>query len=179
MPLWGKADQANNSPKFTPLLVNKAANTANRDALYGNTSVGVFGVDAAEIGVNKKIAHTGWMLRKVGTGGVATIVINSGGSGYANTDLVRVSGPGTNAAGTIVTNANGTITAVTVTNSGSGFVATNPTVAVTNATSGTSAGSSANLSAVMNGRVGRVSTEVLVAGGITGDGSDDTTFPDA
>lgn len=104
MAQWGSNDATSNAVLFAPALVNKTPNTANRDALYGNTTanayfagvtVGMYGVDAAEL--SSDIAHTGWILRKVGQGG----------------------------------------------------------------------------------RAGRIQTEVLVAGGITGDSSDDDIFPDS
>jgi len=106
MPLWGKNDAASNSTIFAPTSVKLAPNSANRDNLFDNTTadafisgatVGQFGVDSNEIAVNPGVAHTGWVLRTVGSGG----------------------------------------------------------------------------------RAGRVMTEVLVAGGIGTDASDDTTFPDA
>lgn len=96
----GSIDQANNSPFWGPELINKKANTANRTALFGNTTanafvsgqtVGVFAVDATEIKLDGgKAAHTGWNLRKVGTGGragrVMTECLIAGGiSGDADT----------------------------------------------------------------------------------------------
>jgi len=106
MSQWGKSDAASNSVIWAPTSVKLAPNTANRDALFGNTTanasiagvtVGMFGVDSNEIAADGgKEAHTGWVLRTTGQGG----------------------------------------------------------------------------------RAGRVMTEVLVAGGITTDASDDTTYPD-
>lgn len=54
------------------------------------------------------------------------IVIDNGGLGYSNTDSVFFSGgsPGTIASGTPTTDSNGTITAVTLTNTGSGYEST-------------------------------------------------------
>lgn len=81
MALWGKGDQTNNSPIFTPSQVKLAPNTTNRDALYGNTTadsfvtgqtVGVFAVDANEsAALSGKVSHTGWIKRTVGSGGRA------------------------------------------------------------------------------------------------------------
>jgi hypothetical protein len=106
MPLWGSNDAASNSTIFAAAQVKVAPNTANRDALFGNTTanayfdgvtVGQYGVSADEVTAGGgAVAHSGWVLRTVGQGG----------------------------------------------------------------------------------RAGRVMTEVLVAGGITGDASDDAAFPD-
>lgn len=83
--MWGKSDQANNSPVFAINPLKVTANSANRTALFGNTTadafvskatVGVFGVGQDEAkagreGLKSKVAHAGWQLRTVGTGGRA------------------------------------------------------------------------------------------------------------
>lgn len=193
MPLWGKNDAASNSCLFTPQQVNKAPNTANRDALFGNTTVGAFtagralgtfGVSAAEAanttGEYKKLAHAGWHVRTNGTGSLASISITGGGTGYSNLDLIRVTATGgTNAAATIVTNGAGVITAIAITNRGAGFAITAPTVAITNTTGGTANGTGATLVGAAGGRAGRIHYECLVAmGTITGDAADDTLLPE-
>lgn len=106
MPLWKNTDHAANSTIFAAAQLKKAPNTANRTALFGNTTsngyfdgvtIGQYAVDDKEIAAGGgKVSHTGWVLRTEGQGG----------------------------------------------------------------------------------RAGRVMTEVLVAGGITGDASDDAKFPD-
>jgi hypothetical protein len=106
MAQWGNNDVASNSVLWAPTSVKLAPNTANRDALFGNTTadavitgvtVGQYGVDDNEIAAGGgKVSHTGWVLQTTGSGG----------------------------------------------------------------------------------RAGRVMTEVLVAGGIAGDASDDTSYPD-
>lgn len=59
---------------------HSAPTAANVAFLYGNTTsgvyitdetVGLFGVDAQETGVNGKGAHTGWVMKTTGTGGRA------------------------------------------------------------------------------------------------------------
>lgn len=85
MPLWRAQDQANNSPKFAPMLLQKAVTTANINLAFSNTTsnifgrftAGVFGIDTnqqraarAAVGVPRP-QHAGWNLRKVGTGGRA------------------------------------------------------------------------------------------------------------
>lgn len=81
MPLWGSNDAASNSTIFAAAQVNKTPNTANRTALFGNTTanayiagatVGQFGVDSNEIAADGgRAAHTGWILRTTGQGGRA------------------------------------------------------------------------------------------------------------
>lgn len=87
MSSWGNNDNAANAPYWAVSTVstgvNKAAaapTAANVALLYGNTTsdvyvtnetVGLFGVDAQETGVNRKGAHTGWVMRTTGSGGRA------------------------------------------------------------------------------------------------------------
>jgi hypothetical protein len=86
MPLGGSSDAASNSTIFAAAQVKVAPNTANRDALFGNTTanatiagvtVGQFGVDANEVAAGGgAVSHTGWVLRTVGQGGRAGRVFN-------------------------------------------------------------------------------------------------------
>lgn len=81
MPLWGKNEDAANSVISAAAQVKVAPNTANRDALFGNTTadafisgatIGQFAVDDLEIAAaNGGIAHTGWVLETRGSGGRA------------------------------------------------------------------------------------------------------------
>lgn len=85
MTSWGNTDDAANSVFYAPAQFNKTANTANRNALYGNTTanafvngitVGQFGVSvdemqAARASSGEKMAHAGWNLRTEGSGGRA------------------------------------------------------------------------------------------------------------
>lgn len=196
MSLWGKNDAASNTPYVEATgNVNKTANTANRDALYGNTTVGAFvagqavgtfGVTTNEManttGEGKKVVHAGWNLRRAGTGPLDNLVISAGGSGYSNNDTIKVAvaAPGVNATASLTTNSTGGIISTTITNVGFGFTAKNPSVAFANSTGGTTiAGSGATIVATTGGRAGRVQYETLVAmKSMTGDGSDDTQLPD-
>lgn len=86
-------DSAANSVNWAVAQVKKTPNTANRNAFYGNTTanayfdgvtVGQFAVDANEIAAGGgKVAHTGWIVRTVGSGGragrVMTEVLVAGG----------------------------------------------------------------------------------------------------
>lgn len=90
MSIWGKTDNANNSPFFGPLLVNKKANTANRNAMFGNTTtdsfvtgqkVGVFGVAADEVKSTGPI--TGSNITSAGSGYTANVGVNVGAANVA------------------------------------------------------------------------------------------------
>jgi hypothetical protein len=90
MPSWGNYDNAANAPYWAvnSTIIN-AANTkinasaptaANVALLYQNTTpdvyttdetIGLFAVDAFEADVNDEVAHSGWVLRTVGSGGRA------------------------------------------------------------------------------------------------------------
>jgi hypothetical protein len=85
MSQWGNTDDAANSVNWAPTSVKLAPNTANRDALFGNTTadafitgltVGQFGVDTNEIQAARAAgvaspAHAGWVLKTTGSGGRA------------------------------------------------------------------------------------------------------------
>lgn len=81
----GSRDQSNNAPIWAAAQSSLTPNTANRDALYGNsTATGLFAVDSNEIAAaGGSIAHTGWIRRVVGTGGrlgrIMTEVLVAGG----------------------------------------------------------------------------------------------------
>lgn len=73
MSLWSNVDSNTGAPKFA--VAGGLGIASNGDALYANTTLGVFGVDANEIALANnaasKPAHAGWVLRKTGTGGRA------------------------------------------------------------------------------------------------------------
>lgn len=85
MALYGKSDAASNVSVIVVSNVQKTPNTANRNALYGNTTAdafvtgttkGIFGVDtgearAARAGANTRVVSPGYQLRTVGSGGRA------------------------------------------------------------------------------------------------------------
>jgi hypothetical protein len=81
MSQWEMDESAANSVIWAAAQFKKTANSANRDALFGNTTadafvtgatVGMFGVDDNEIAAsNGSVAHTGWVIRTVGSGGRA------------------------------------------------------------------------------------------------------------
>lgn len=90
MSSWGNNDNAANAPYWAvnstivnaenAVLEAAAPTAANVALLYGNTTadvyttgetIGLFGVDAQEVAVNGKVAHTGWVLKTTGSGGRA------------------------------------------------------------------------------------------------------------
>lgn len=85
MAQWGNTDDAANSVIWATESVNLPANTANRDALFGNTTasayfdgvtIGQFGVDTDEQRAKRdsgeaRPTHAGWVLRTEGSGGRA------------------------------------------------------------------------------------------------------------
>jgi hypothetical protein len=93
MAQWGSNDASSNAVLWSGALVKLAPNSANRDALYGNSTadafitgstVGVYGVDAAEVQAGGgKVAHSGWVIQTTGSGGragrVMTEVLVAGG----------------------------------------------------------------------------------------------------
>lgn len=90
MAQWGNTDDAANSVNWAPTSVKLTPNTANRDALFGNTTadafitgvtVGQFGADTNEIQAKRAAGvasptHAGWVLRTVGSGGRAGRVMH-------------------------------------------------------------------------------------------------------
>jgi len=85
MAQWGNTDDAANSVIWASESVNQPANTANRNALFGNTTanayfdgvtVGQYGVDTDEMAAARdagdpKPPHAGWVLKTEGSGGRA------------------------------------------------------------------------------------------------------------
>jgi hypothetical protein len=165
MPLYGNLDgpTGNNKPKY--------ANVAN-----------CFGVSATERANTQNdgpiIAHAGWVLQTVGTGGVATLTISNVGqnlvanivaaNGYVN--FFGGGGSGANASYSANALNSNSILSVTILNPGSLYTSA-PTANITNST--------AVLNVTVGGRVGRRFYETLVAGGsVTGDDpADNTYFP--
>ena len=143
MALWSNTDNANGRPTFA------------------NNST-VVGMSVAEAQANTGVAHPGWVKVTVGTGGVASVTIGAAGTGYANGDAVIAANTnGSGFDGSVTTDGNGAITAVTVSSAGSYTAA--PTLTIT-----TSGGANATLTAVLGGRAGRVFKETLVAMGSIG-----------
>lgn len=96
-------------------------------AFVSGQAVGVFGVTSTQMSnnitnnVKDRPAHAGWVLRRAGTGPVASAVVNAPGTGFANGETITVSNATTNSTLTITTNATGNSTSIFVTSGGSGF----------------------------------------------------------
>lgn len=181
MPGSGKRDQLSDAPKWRVDFHNHTGKD-----LYGTE---VYGVDATETHVSKKVAHSGWVRRVRGYGALLSLAVANGGSNtYANTDTWKIpASVGTaNATGNVVTDANGVIIGVTYNTKGAGFYGTE-SATITGAT-----GVNGALTATYTGRANRILTEVIDAKGIANDATDfvgggantsgsadDAVFPDA
>ncbi len=188
MALWGSKDDANNAPKYA--VAGGLGVSANGETLYQNTTVsayvtgaavGVFGVDTTEQSVttNPQGGHAGWVLRKTGTGPVATIsVTNAGAKSNVGNAFVTFTGGGTaNVAANaqIFVNSISNVVQSIVLNSGGSYEST-PTATV-------SGNANVTIALTMSGRAGRVHIETMVAMGSMGadgsSGNDDTVFADS
>jgi hypothetical protein len=189
MALWGATDNSANAPKWT--VLSGLGSSANGFTAYQNVQtsafesgaqLGIEGVNTVEIANTQlsngagfgKAAHTGWNLRKRGTGYVSSVSISGGGQGYnANAFIIftgggGISGSNANASYTIANSLNSsqtfssnalqnTIVTVTLNLPGSNY---------TSAPTATAQGgniSAATFTVTMGGRVGRVQFETLVA----------------
>lgn len=125
MPLWGNSDAASNSVISAPAQFKQAPTRANANLLYGNTTldgvvtgqvVGMYAADATESGV--------------GTGPVVDAIITFAGSGYGANATVAFSSNNTgSSAAANATATTGRITAINVTNNGSGYT-TSPVITI-------------------------------------------------
>ena len=182
MSLWGNLETANNAPKSSAMAGyggNTPQVTSNAQVYYANTkinsfiadaAIGVFGVSASEQAnatatIQGVPQHSGWVVRKVGTGPVLTITANA--AAVAVNSFITfsrgdgISGSGNTAANArIFVNTAGYIMNVTVI---SGGEYANTPIATANT-------GNSSLTVTVGGRAGRVQTETLVAmGSITGD----------
>jgi len=113
MALWSNTDANTSAPKYVTSYLKVSQSSANVNLAYGNTTtsafitganVGIFAVDTNEMAntsaTNKAShpTHSGWVLRKAGTGGragrvqtevlVAMGSITGDGSASANDDVI-------------------------------------------------------------------------------------------
>lgn len=121
MAQWGKTDATANSVLWGVAGYGKPANTVNRDAFFGNTTVGAFvnnmvvgqfGVDTTEMGV--------------ANGSVVDFILTFAGSGYSANAAVTVGG---NATANAERFANGRIKIVNIVSAGDSYT-TKPTVTI-------------------------------------------------
>ncbi len=186
MSLWSNTDSNTSAPKFA--VAGGLGVAQNGDALYINTTsgayvakaaVGVFGVSPAErantTGEGNKVQHTGWTVRKAGTGPVTTIVITGGNTNYNAAGYITFTGGGGNSANAsfTVNSVSNTISTITLNDGGAGYL-TAPTATAANATGHFPA----TFTVTLGGRAGRVQYETLVAMGSQNDGTlDDAQLP--
>ena len=108
MALWSNTDANTSAPKYVTNYLNVPQSSANVNLAYGNTTtgafvtgqaVGVFGVDPTEqtLASNQAehSAHAGWVLRKAGMGGVATISADATNKSNVGNAYVVFTGGGT------------------------------------------------------------------------------------
>ena len=107
MALWSNTDANTSAPKYVTSYLKVSQSSANVNLAYGNTTTSAFitgAVDTNEMAntsaTNKAShpAHSGWVLRKAGTGGragrvqtevlVAMGSITGDGSASANDDVI-------------------------------------------------------------------------------------------
>jgi len=100
-------------------------------AFLNNMAVGVFGASAKAMANNKtqgaadRPAHAGWVLRRAGTGGIATAVPTAvAGSLFANGETIKLSNGTSNATLTITTNSSSNMASLAVSVPGQGWVNT-------------------------------------------------------
>jgi hypothetical protein len=110
MSSWGNKDAAANAPYWAvnstvthgTYVANNAAKptAANVALLYANTTadvyrsgqtIGLFGVDEQEAGVNHNVTHQGWVVKTTGSGGRANriqheVLVAMSSMGYSSTD---------------------------------------------------------------------------------------------
>jgi hypothetical protein len=124
MPQWRNTDDAANSVVWGPALVKAAVNSDNRSNLYANTTSGAFipGQKTGVVGVSVAEAA-------VSGGPIVAVTITSPGSGYHANASVTVSGDGSDGAANAQANSTGRISAINVTNSGSGYETAQLTIA--------------------------------------------------
>ena len=174
MPLWGNLDGAtgNSKPKY--------ANVAS-----------TMGVSVTEKSNTQAIAagnippHSGWVKQTLGTGGVATITISSGGTGINSAGYLTISGGSGTGANASYTTANSqntlqsfstnpawnVVASVVLNSPGTGYTSA-PTVTYVGANT-----TRPTFTVTVGGRAGRKFYETLVATGtIAGDDTSDNTY---
>ena len=192
MILWSNTDANTSVHKFAPSGVKLTNTQANSNLLYGNTStgvfiansaVGVFGVDPTEQTSANNTAnhagHAGWVLRRTGMGGIATISAGATNKSNVGNAYITFTGGGTgntSANAQLFVNATSNVVTTIVLNN-AGMYETTPSATV-------AGNANVTITLTMGGRANRNTVETLVAmGSMTGDGSasanDDPIYADA
>lgn len=123
----------------------------------------MFGVTVGDKSTTDPFATCGWVQEIVVSGGVASIILSTGGSGYTAPPTVSFTPAGTGGTGAaaVATETGGVVTTLELTNAGSGYTAA-PSVVFTPAGTG---GTGAAATTTVSDAVGRVKGETLVAMG--------------
>lgn len=128
MSQWKNDDSAGNSVSWATTYVNLPANTANKTALFGNTTQGAWKNN--NVAMQKAVGQFGMDVNEVkaSNGSILAITITNPGSGYtANATVTVSSSPGVNATANATANSTGRISAINVSNTGAGY--TTPAIA--------------------------------------------------
>lgn len=174
MPLWGNLDgpTGNSKPKYANVASTLGVSVTEKS-------------NAQAIASGNIPPHSGWVKQTLGTGGISTITISSGGTGINASGFLTISGGGGTGANASYTRANSqntlqsystnpawnVIATVVVNNPGTGFTSA-PTVTYTGANT-----TRPTFTATVGGRAGRKFYETLVATGtIIGDDTTDNTY---
>jgi len=174
MPLWGNLDgpTGNSKPKYANVSSTLGISVTEKS-------------NAQAIAAGNIPPHSGWVKQTLGTGGVATITISSGGTGINASGFLTISGGGGANANASYTRANSqnilqsfstnpawnVISTVVINNPGTGYTSA-PTVTYVGANT-----TRPTFTATVGGRAGRKFYETLVAtGSIRGDDTADNTY---
>lgn len=185
--LWGNVDAASGNQK--PVFANTTNNTAS-STTHGSTanSLGnygaMMGISATELQRNALLAntsvhrpsHAGWVSAKVGAGPIASIRVTAAGDGYPASNSLTITDQSNRGSGAVATysvnTVSNTITSVTISNGGAGYVNADSIVITA-----VGPGGNATFQAVLGGRAGRVQYETIIAmGSISGDDPKDDVY---
>lgn len=127
MALWGNTANTINAPKWKN--ISSGTNAAGVDlyanvtpgAFSQNSTVGVFGVDNANVVANGAFNQSGWMLAVHLEGAVTGVAVNNVGTNWANGESIKYSGGSVNCFANAVTNATGNLVSFALTNTGGLF----------------------------------------------------------
>lgn len=101
---WGAYNNSANAPLYPAGAGYGVSNTG--QTLYGNTNVSVFLANTAfsvfaadDHNSGGAVQHTGWQLRKSGTGPMINVALTAGGNGVNSNGYIVFSGVGTSGSG--------------------------------------------------------------------------------
>jgi hypothetical protein len=175
MSLWQSTDVITSAPKFDTLSglgiqlsgQELFANTsifanAGTGNVHANIAVSVEGLTPAEKANTPGPQHAGWVNKVEGTGGIASIAVTNGGTGYSGNGFITFTGggSGSGANATYTVNGGGSISAVTLVAGGANY---NAATVTANAVAAFT--TPAVFVVTKGGRAGRVQYETLVASG--------------